>query len=159
MFFNKNKKEFKTTLIKKINELLGKNLKTNVKNINNFKIYLNLKKKYFKKNILIIGDGLHTVHPIAGQGFNLVLRDIMKLKKLINKNIKLGMLIKESSLLKDFYQARKPENTVVGLGIDLTNSFFKENKIFSPLKDILLKNVDNFQFVKKISQKISDKGL
>ena len=159
MFFNKNKKEFKTTLIKKINELLGKNLKTNVKNINNFKIHLNLKKKYFKKNILIIGDGLHTVHPIAGQGFNLVLRDIMKLKKLINKNIKLGMLIKESSLLKDFYQARKPENTVVGLGIDLTNSFFKENKFFSPLKDILLKNVDNFQFVKKISQKISDKGL
>ena len=158
-FFNKNKKNIKILIDKKINELLDKKVKKNISNINNFNIYLNLKKKYFKKNTLIIGDGLHAVHPIAGQGFNLVLRDIMKLKELINKNLKLGLLMKESAILKDFYQARKPENTLVGLGIDLTNTFFKENKIFSPLKDLLLRNLNNFQFIKKISKKIADSGV
>ena len=144
---------------KKINEILDKKVKKKISNFSNFNIYLNLKKKYFKKNTLIIGDGLHAVHPIAGQGFNLVLRDIMKLKELINKNLKLGLLMKESAILKDFYQARKPENTLVGLGIDLTNTFFKENKIFSPLKDLLLRNLNNFQFIKKISKKIADSGV
>ena len=33
---------------------------------------------------LILGEGLHTVHPVAGQGFNLVLRDINKLQKILN---------------------------------------------------------------------------
>jgi 2-octaprenyl-6-methoxyphenol hydroxylase len=158
-FFNKNKKNIKILIDKKINEILDKKVKKKISNINNFNIYLNLKKKYFKKNTLIIGDGLHAVHPIAGQGFNLVLRDIMKLKELINKNLKLGLLMKESAILKDFYQARKPENTLVGLGIDLTNTFFKENKIFSPLKDLLLRNLNNFQFIKKISKKIADSGV
>ena len=158
-FFNDNKKKLKTIISKKINKILGKKIKKNVKNINSFSIHLNLKRKYFKKNILIIGDGLHTVHPIAGQGFNLVLRDIMKLKELINKSLKLGLLIKESIILKDFYLARKPENTIVGLGIDLTNTFFKENRIFSPLKNLLLKNINSFQFIKKISKEISDKGI
>ena len=71
----------------------------------------------------------------------------MKLKELINKNLKLGLLIKESIILKDFYLARKPENTIVGLGIDL------------PLKNLLLKNINSFQFIKKISKEISDKGI
>ena len=35
---------------------------------------LNLKRTYYKNDILILGEGLHTVHPVAGQGFNLVLR-------------------------------------------------------------------------------------
>ena len=83
----------------------------------------------------------------------------MKLKELINKSLKLGLLIKESIILKDFYLARKPENTIVGLGIDLTNTFFKENRIFSPLKNLLLKNINSFQFIKKISKEISDKGI
>ena len=97
-FFNKNKKNIKILMYKKINEILDKKVKKKISNISNLNIYLNLKKKYFKKNTLIIGDGLHAVHPIAGQGFNLVLRDIMKLKELINKNLKLLIYIKQKPI-------------------------------------------------------------
>ena len=34
-------------------------------------------------NILILGEGLHIIHPLAGQGFNLVLRDIKKLQEIL----------------------------------------------------------------------------
>ena len=159
LFFQKNKKLIKKILSEKIKELL-KNFKIkNISDIQSYPINLSLKTKYFKKNILILGDGLHAVHPMAGQGFNLVLRDIKKLNYLMVKAIKLGLSLKNSFLLKDFYEARKPENIILGLGIDLTNIFFKNDKYFHPIKKILLSNISKFKFIKKISQIISDKGI
>ena len=123
-FFDSNKKNIKKILNKKIKKLLNiKDIK-DIKDIQSFPINLNLKTKYFKKNVLILGDGLHAVHPMAGQGFNLVLRDIKKLKELISKTLKVGLLIKDSYILKDFYNSRKPENNLFGFGINLTNIFF-----------------------------------
>jgi 2-octaprenyl-6-methoxyphenol hydroxylase len=159
IFFQKNNKFLKKILKEKVTTLLS-NLK--IKTINNiefFPIHLNLQTKYFKKNVLILGDGLHSVHPMAGQGFNLFIRDIKKLSDLMGKTLKLGLSLKNSFLLKNFYQARKPENTILGLGIDLTNIFFKNNKYFLPIKKQIINNVNNFSFIKKISQIISDKGI
>ena len=158
-FYNINKKNIKKILSKKLKMLLHIKSIEKIKSIQSFPINLNLKTKYFKKNVLILGDGLHTVHPMAGQGFNLVLRDINKLKQLMSKTLKLGLLIKDSFILKDFYNSRKPENNLVGLGINLTNIFFKNNKYFFPLKKGILNNINKFSFVKKISQSISDKGI
>jgi 2-polyprenyl-6-methoxyphenol hydroxylase-like FAD-dependent oxidoreductase len=96
---------------------------------------------------------------MAGQGFNLILRDIKKLSELFSDTLKLGLLIKNSFLLKNFYDARKPENNILGLGVNLTNLFFKDNKYFSFTKKVILKNISNFKFIKKISQSISNKGI
>ena len=71
---------------------------------------LNLKRTYFKNDILILGEGLHTVHPVAGQGFNLVLRDINKLQEILKYYTGLGMSIKNTSALEDFTNSRKSEN-------------------------------------------------
>jgi len=158
-FFKKNNKFLKRILSEKIKTLLANIKIKNIGNIYSFPIKLNLQIKYFKKNVLILGDGLHGVHPMAGQGFNLILRDIKKLNELIRKTINLGLSLKNSFLLKDFYQARKSENTILGLGIDLTNLFFKDNKYFFPIKKTILNNISNFRFIKKISKIISDKGI
>ena len=158
-FYRKNSNLLQKILNNKIKNLLNNIKITDIENIQSFPIKLNLKTKYFKKNVLILGDGLHAIHPMAGQGFNLVLRDIKKLNELISKTLKLGLLFKNSFLLKDFYQSRKPENTILGLGIDLTNIFFKDNKYLHPMKRIILNNISKFKFIKKISQMVSDKGL
>ena len=158
-YFQKNNKFLKRILNKKIQILLNNFKIKTISKIQSFPIILNLKTKYFKKNILILGDGLHSVHPMAGQGFNLVLRDIKKLCSLTSSTLKLGLSLKNSFLLKKFYQARKPENIILSLGIDLTNIFFKDNKYFSPIRKKLLNNINNYKFIKKISQIISDKGI
>ena len=158
-FYNTHEKNLKKILIKKLEELLKtRNIKID-KNIKSFPINLNLKTKYFKKNSLILGDGLHTVHPIAGQGFNLVLRDIRKLSDLMIKTLQLGIHFKNSFILKDFYNTRKPENNLFGLGINLTSLFFKDNKYFNNFKKGILNNINNYDFVKKISQSVADKGI
>ena len=158
-FYTIIKKKIKKILKEKIKLLIKVKNIINITNIQSYPINLNLKTKYFKKNILILGDGLHTVHPMAGQGFNLVIRDIKKLKELMSKTLNLGLLIKNSFILKDFYNSRKPENNLFGLGINLTNIFFKDNKYFAPLKKRILNNINKFSFIKKISQTISDRGI
>jgi len=158
-YFKLHEKKLKKILNVKLKTLLNiKSIKT-LKNIQSFPINLNLKTKYFKKNILILGDGLHTVHPMAGQGFNLVIRDIKKLIELISQTTRLGLLPKDSFLLKDFYDSRKPENNLLGFGINLTNLFFKDNKYFNLLRSGILNNINNFNFIKKISASIADKGI
>ena len=159
IFFQKNKSVIKKLLTDKIKFLLDNPKIKNMNKIQSFSINLNLKTKYYRNNILILGDGLHAVHPMAGQGFNLVLRDIKKLGDLMRKELKIGLSLSNSFFLKDFYESRNPENTILGLGIDLTNIFFKENKYFSPIKKVILNNISSVKFIKKISQIISDKGL
>ena len=158
-FFDKNYKIIRNVLKSKIQTILDKIKISSIDNIHSYPLYLNLKTNYFKKNVLILGDGLHTVHPMAGQGFNLVIRDVKKLSELISRTVKLGILISNSNILKDFFNSRKPENNILGLGVNLTNMFFKNNKYFSPLRNILLENVKNFDFVKKLSKQISNKGI
>src|SRR6056300_1735674 len=158
-FFDENYKIIKNLLKSKIQTILDKIKISSIDNINSYPLYLNLKTNYFKKNVLILGDGLHAVHPLAGQGFNLVIRDVKKLAELISRTVKLGILISNSNILKDFFNSRKPENNILGLGVNLTNMFFKNNKYFSPLRNIILENVKNFDFVKKLSKQISNKGI
>ena len=159
LFFQENIKSIKKIISNKIKILLNNSKIKNINNIQLFPINLNLQTQYFKRNVLILGDGLHSVHPMAGQGFNLVIRDIKKLSDLMSKTLKLGLSLKNSFLLKNFFQARNPENTILGLGIDITNIFFKDNKFFSPMKKTILNNIYKFKFIKKISQVISDKGI
>ena len=157
--FCNNNKSLKKILVSKIKELLNNLNVKNIEKIESYPINLDLKTRYFKNNILILGDGLHSVHPMAGQGFNLVLRDIKKLNELILKSFKLGLSLKSSFLLEEFYASRKSENTILGLGINFTNLFFKSNKYLSPVRKLILDNISDFEIIKKISKKISDKGI
>ena len=93
---------------------------------------------------------MHTVHPVAGQGFNLVLRDIKKLLEILKYYTELGMSIKSTAAFEEFTSSRKSENIITGIGIDLTRSFFKENKLLDPFKETILKNISKNDTFKKI---------
>ena len=61
--------------------------------------------------------------------------------------------------MNKFVNSRKPENLLFGLGINLTNKFFRYNKANNFLKEIILKDIDKFKYLKKVGLKISDKGI
>ena len=158
-FYENNSKKIKKLVEHKLLEILKTKKNISVSNIQSYPISLNLKRQYYQKNFLILGEGLHSIHPVAGQGFNLVLRDIKKLKEIIKYYVGLGISIKNSYALSDFYNNRKPENTIMGLGVDITHNFFKENKFLDPIKKKILKRVAKSEFLKSFSKRISDKGL
>ena len=47
----------------------------------------------------------------------------------------------------------------MGLGVDATHNFFRQNKYLDPLKELIVKNIDNSETLKRISKIISNKGL
>jgi 2-octaprenyl-6-methoxyphenol hydroxylase len=153
------KENIKSVITSKISRLLTANKKINITNIQSYPLTLNLKRTYYKNDTLVLGEGLHTIHPVAGQGFNLIMRDIKKLKEVLKYYTGLGILIKSSSALEDFSSNRKSENIITGLCIDLTHNFFKQNKLLEPIKEVILKNVSKNNTLKKISKFISNQGL
>ena len=158
-FFENNKEKIEHLIRTKISDLLKTNENINISNIQSYPVSLNLKRQYHRKNILILGEGLHTIHPVAGQGFNLVLRDIKKLKEIIKYYVSLGISVKNSYALIDFYKSRKPENTIMSLGVDVTHNFFKRNKYLDPFKELIVRNIKNNDTLKKFSKIISNQGL
>ncbi len=158
-FFENNSKKITFLVKNRIVEMLKNKQDITISNIQSYPISLSLRRQYYQKNILILGEGLHTIHPVAGQGFNLVLRDIKKLKEITKYYVGLGISIKNSYALNDFYNSRKPENTIMSLGVDATHSFFKQNKYLDPFKEIIVKNIKNNETLKKFSKIISNRGL
>jgi len=156
---NFSKKNIKILINNKLRYIFGKKAKIKILELKSFPLYLNLKTRYFRKNILILGQGIHSIHPIAGQGFNLILRDIKKLSEIIKENLRLGIAIKDSYILKEFYKSRNSENTIIGLGNDLIHNFFKRNELTDPIKLYLLNNISKYESIRKISKSISDKGF
>jgi 2-polyprenyl-6-methoxyphenol hydroxylase-like FAD-dependent oxidoreductase len=152
------KKDINSVVKSKICEVL-KTKKIQISNQQSYPLMLNLKRTYYKNDILILGEGLHTVHPVAGQGFNLVLRDINKLQKIFKYYTELGMSLKSTPALEEFTNNRKSENIITGIGIDLTHNFFKQNKLLDPFKETILKNISKNNTLKRISKFISNQGL
>ena len=93
-----------------------------ISKINKFKLKFSLLRKYFYKNLLAFGDCIHQIHPLAGQGFNMSLRDIANLVDIIDEKAELGFEI-DSSILEDFEKKTKSSNFVFSSSIDLFMNF------------------------------------
>ncbi len=66
-------------LVKKKIQFYTKNYLSNIKfeaKIERQDLSFAIPKKYFDDRVLLFGDALHKVHPLAGQGFNMILRDL-----------------------------------------------------------------------------------
>mgnify|MGYP001156782588 CR=1 FL=1 len=156
----KNKTETIDSLIRlRLNKILDPDVKINIGKIVSFPISFRFNTNFFKKNILVLGDGLYNNYPLAGQGFNLIMRDIIKLFEDVKNNISLGIQIKDSLILDNFMNSRKPENLLFSLGVTFTHHFFKQNKNVAPLKNLILKDINKFKFLKDLSLRISNKGI
>ena len=155
-FKNKNAAPIIT---KKLKEILKMQSDLRISKVDCFPISFKFRSSFNKKNILVLGEGSYNVHPVAGQGFNLILRDIFYLNRKINEYIKNGIQIKDSLFIDEYLKQRKPENLLFGLGINFINNFFKFNKITEPIKKVILKDINKFNILKDISLRVSNKGI
>ena len=119
---------------------------------------LNLR-QYYKNNILAFGDLLHKIHPLAGQGFNMSIRDIKKLSEIINNKIKLGLPL-DKSVCIEFQNKTKSKNFIFSEGIDfIYESFNTNDKFRSEFIDRTVKFIGKNKLANKYFVKIADAGL
>jgi 2-octaprenyl-6-methoxyphenol hydroxylase len=70
---------------------------TKVGERNQYPLALHLPEKLHKNGVLLIGNAAHTLHPIAGQGFNIGLRDVAALYEQIQTLISSAELVTEKA--------------------------------------------------------------
>lgn len=73
---------------------------------------------YTQPGVALIGDSAHTIHPLAGQGLNLGLRDVASLEKVIAKAVYSGQDIGSSQVLSAYESDRKISNIGMGMVMD-----------------------------------------
>ena len=99
---------------------------------------------YYNKNILAFGDLLHRLHHLAGQGFNMTIRDIRDLSKLIEFKFNNGLEL-DNLICEDFQNITKHKNYLFSSGIDFIYEFFNfeskmKNNIISKSVKLIGKN-------------------
>ena len=132
---------------------------TKINKIEKLNLSFEMLRNYTYDNILAFGDLIHRVHPLAGQGFNMTIRDIKIISKIVDDRISLGLPI-DISVAEEFQSSTKHLNYLYGKAIDGIYEFFRldsnvNNSISKPVFRILNKN----SIFKKYSNILSDKGL
>ena len=99
------KNDFKIALAEAVDHKLGK--VTKVAGRGAFPLRGSQAKPYVLERIALVGDAAHTIHPLAGQGVNLGLKDAVELaNQLINVNHDLGSI----KTLRRYERARRGDN-------------------------------------------------
>jgi 2-octaprenyl-6-methoxyphenol hydroxylase len=90
-----------------------------------YPLVLSHARRYTAQRLALIGDAAHTIHPIAGQGFNLGLRDIAALCEALIDAGSVGLDFGARTTLEAYERARRFDNTLM---IALTDGL---NRLFS----------------------------
>jgi 2-octaprenyl-6-methoxyphenol hydroxylase len=130
-----------------------------IEKINSFEIKLLNLRSYYYKNILAFGDSLHRIHPLAGQGFNMTVRDIKILLDIIKKKFNVGLSL-DSSVNMEFQNRVKHKNFIFSNGVDLIHELFNvERKMKNGFLSKSVKLISSYPSINKIFTKIADRGI
>lgn len=90
-----------------------------------------------RPHVVLLGNAAHSLHPVAGQGFNLALRDAAALAEQINQAFIADKHIGQWPVVQRYYQQQKTDQRNTVLGSDLLPRLFSQkNKALRSSRDI-----------------------
>ena len=99
-----------------------------------YPLKFHLARGYVRDRFALAGDTAHGVHPIAGQGLNLGLKDVAALAEVVLDAARLGLDIGAVDVLKRYERWRRFDSAVMGLTMDAMNRLFSND--IAPLRAI-----------------------
>ncbi|MGE0210861.1 MAG: FAD-dependent monooxygenase [Parvibaculaceae bacterium] len=97
---------------------------------------LQIAQRFVGPRLALIGDAAHVVHPIAGLGFNLGLRDVAALAECVADAARLGLDIGAAAVLERYEAWRRPDTVMVAAATDGLNRLFSnDNRIVRLMRD------------------------
>tara|TARA_Y100000741_G_scaffold328317_1_gene281469 strand:- start:557 stop:1630 length:1074 start_codon:yes stop_codon:yes gene_type:complete len=151
-----NKRTDVESLIKKFNFKYKIN---KINKINFFELRSSNLRTYYHNNILAFGDLLHKIHPLAGQGFNMTIRDIKTLIEIVESKINLGLSL-DSSICLEFEKQSRHKNYIFSNSIDFIHECFNiENKTNKNILSKSIKLFANNKISNNFFTKFADEGI
>jgi 2-octaprenyl-6-methoxyphenol hydroxylase len=87
---------------------------------------------YAAPRLALVGDAAHVIHPIAGQGLNLGLRDVAALAEVLVDARRLGLDIGDTEVLRRYERWRRMDNWMLSAVTDSLNRLF--SNAIAPVK-------------------------
>ena len=94
-----------------------------------YPLTLSLADSYVATRLALVGDAAHGVHPIAGQGLNLGLRDVAALAEVLILAKRRGEDLGALSVLARYQNWRRFDTTAIALGMDSVNMLFSNDSV------------------------------
>jgi 2-octaprenyl-6-methoxyphenol hydroxylase len=92
-----------------------------------FPLSFGIARDFVGQRLALIGDAAHVIHPIAGQGLNLGLKDVAALAEVIVDAVRLGMDPGGADVLEDYQRARRFDTVAMGVVTDGLNRLFSND--------------------------------
>jgi len=104
-----------------------------------------------RQGLAVVGNAAHTLHPIAGQGFNLALRGSFALAEAVLKACKQGRPIGDLANLNQFVEiSRWDQDRVIGASDKVMKLFSSNKRHYSVLRQLGLLTMQQVPIVKTI---------
>ncbi len=97
-----------------------------------------------------MGDSAHGIHPLAGQGLNLGLRDVASIGEVVINASRRGEDIGSLSVLKRYENWRRFETSVMAATTDVINNAFSNNsRVIKTITNLGFEAINRNNLLKK----------
>jgi 2-octaprenyl-6-methoxyphenol hydroxylase len=108
-------------------------------------------RSFIGERLALVGDAAHVIHPIAGQGLNMGLKDVAALAEVIVDAARLGVDFGEASVLERYQRWRRFDTMAMGLATNSLNFLFSNRStLLRSVRDIGLGIVDRLPPLKDV---------
>ena len=110
-----------------------------------------LAEQFTAERLALVGDAAHVLHPLAGLGFNLGLRDVAALAECVADSASLGLDIGSAQTLERYAQWRRFDTVATGATMDAMNRLFSNsNPALTLLRRAGLLAVNHMETLKSV---------
>ena len=108
-------------------------------------------RSFLAERLALVGDAAHVIHPIAGQGLNLGLKDLAALAEVVVDAARLGIDFGQSDVLERYQRWRRFDTMAMGLATNSLNLLFSnKSTLLRTVRDIGLGLVDRTPPLKEL---------
>lgn len=104
-----------------------------------YPLRLRMAERMVDKRVALVGDAVRRINPLAGQGFNLGLKDVAALVECLIEARRTGLSVANGTQLESYQQWRRFDGITTALAMDAINkTFSNDSALLSPFKKIAL---------------------
>jgi len=116
-----------------------------------FPLGLYTARAFIAERLALIGDAAHVIHPIAGQGLNMGLRDVAALAEAVTDTARLGLDVGGADVLERYQRWRRFDTAMMGVATDSLNRLFSNRSdVLRLARDIGLGLVERVPAMKRM---------
>jgi 2-octaprenyl-6-methoxyphenol hydroxylase len=116
-----------------------------------FPLGLYTARSFIAERLALIGDAAHVIHPIAGQGLNMGLRDVAALAEAVTDAARLGLDIGGGQVLERYQRWRRFDTMTMGVATDVLNRLFSnKSDALRLVRDLGLGVVERVPALKRV---------